>query len=187
MIFCIDAHTFIWGLKQKCDEGDEHLRDRAIHLFKFIDDNKHQVMLPTVVLGEVLSVEPLENYAVIMDKIGKNFIVADFDQRSSMKYAQLFMNKIEELKKLSQENEISRQKMKVDHLIVACAIVGGANCIYSHDKGLKAFGQKYIEVKDLPPLPPPQAIQTGIFDDLNRKEYDTSIEKENTQKEGDKI
>ena len=99
MICCIDAHIFIWGLKKECDPGDEHLRERAIHLFKFIDDNKYFVMIPTVVLGEVLAVEPLENYAVILEKIEKNFIIADFDQRASIKYAQLFMNKIDELKK----------------------------------------------------------------------------------------
>ena len=153
MICCIDAHTFIWGLKEKCDEGDEHLMNRAIHLFKWIDENKHQVMIPTVVLGEVLSSEPLERYPVILEKIKKNFILADFDQRAPVKYAQLFTNKIEDLKKIANEIGVDRQKMKIDHLIVACALVGGAKCIYSHDKGLKAFGQKYIDIRELPDLP----------------------------------
>jgi predicted nucleic acid-binding protein len=156
MICCIDAHTFIWGLKQKCDEGDEHLMNRAIYLFKWIDDNKHQVMIPTVVLGEVLSAEPLEKYPVILDLIKKSFIIADFDQRASMKYAQLFTNKIEDLKKIAKEIDVDRQKMKIDHLIVACAVSGGAKCIFSHDKGLKAFGQKYIDIKELPDIPPKQ-------------------------------
>jgi predicted nucleic acid-binding protein len=160
MICCIDAHTFIWGLKEKCDEGDEHLMNRAIYLFKWIDENKHQVMIPTVVLGEVLSSEPLDRYPVILDKIKKTFILADFDQRASVKYAQLFTNNIEDLKKIANEIGVDRQKMKIDHLIVACALVGGAKCIFSLDKGLKAFGQKYIDIRELPDLP---LVQQGLF------------------------
>jgi hypothetical protein len=52
--------------------------------------------------------------------------------------------------------------MKVDHLIVASALVGGAGCIYSEDKGLKTFGQKFIEVRD---LPTPPLIQQDLFGD----------------------
>lgn len=160
MILCIDSHTFIWGLKRKCNIGDEHLMERAIYLFDWIDENKHQVMMPTVVLGEVLSPEPLERYPVILDMIKKNFIVPDFDQRAALKYAQLFTNRIDDLKKQMKEQGIDKQKMKIDHLIISCALVGGANCIYSCDKGLKAFGQKYIDIKDLPQLPPKQ---TDLF------------------------
>ncbi len=175
MIFCIDAHTFIWGLKKKCDPGDEHLRDRAIYLFKWIDENKHHVMIPSVVLGEVLSSEPIERYAVILEMVKKNFIITDFDQRSAIKYAHLFTNKIEELKEKAKEIDVDRQKMKIDHLIVACALVGGAKCIFSQDKGLKAFGQKYIDVRDLPTIP---ASQPDLFSQM---EHPTDTSKKETR------
>lgn len=150
MICCIDANVYIWGVKK---QGDIDMIERAQHLFKWMDDNKHQVMLPTIVLAEILAPEPLEKHPVIMEVVTKNFIVADFDLRASSRYAILFMNKIEALKKIAAENDIDNQKMKVDHLIVATALVGGANCIYSHDRGLKTFGQRHIDVKDLPDLP----------------------------------
>lgn len=160
MICCIDSNTFIWGIKRKCDSGQENMLERAMYLFKWMDECKHQIMIPAVVLAEILAPEPLERHPVIMEKIGKNFIISDFDIRSASRYAQLFTNKIEELKKIASQIDIDNQKMKVDHLIVASALVGGANCIYSHDKGLKTFGQKYIDVRDLPTLP---LIQQDLF------------------------
>jgi len=175
MILCIDSNTFIWGLKKKCDSGDEALRDRAIHLFEWIDENNYHVLLPTVVLGEVLSSEPLERYPVILEMVKKNFIVAEFDQRAAIKFAQLFTNKIEEIKNTTTAITSNWQKTKVDHLIIACALVHKAHCIYSHDNGLKTFGQKYIDVKELPHLPPPKLIQKSIFEDYRRTETDEDI------------
>jgi len=170
MICCIDSNIFIWGIKRKADPGQENMIDRALHLFKLMDDNKYRIMLPTVVLAEILAPEPLEKHPVIMESIGKNFIIADFNMKSASRYGQLFTNKIEELKKIAKEIDVDNQKMKVDHLIVASALVAGANCIYSHDKGLRVFGQKYIDVKDLPELPAPQLVQKSIFDGYNLKE-----------------
>ena len=155
MIFCIDSNIFIWGIKNKCNPEQEELRLRAEYFIETLGKQNH-ILIPTVVLAEVLAPEPLNNHPVIMDKISKGFIIADFDTLAAARYAQMFMNKIEELKKIADENAIDNQKMKVDHLIIACALAQNANCIYSHDNGLKAFAQKYIEVRELPYIPKPQ-------------------------------
>jgi hypothetical protein len=75
------------------------------------------------------------------------------------------MNKIKESKKIAKQNDVSTQKMKIDHLIISCALIHNAACIYSTDAGLKAFGQKFIDIKDFPPLPPPQRVQIPLFDE----------------------
>ena len=168
MIFCIDANIFIWGLKKRCDPGDEGLREKAIYFIESAIENNHQIMIPTVVLAEVLSAEPLERHPVIMELI-KGSMIVDFDQRAAMKYSHLFMNKVRELKKKASELDLERQKMKIDHLIIACAIVNGANCIYSHDNGIKTFGQTYIEVKDLPSIPRPKPVQVNLFDAIEKE------------------
>lgn len=160
MIICIDSNTFIWGIKKKADPGQEDMIPRAEYLFKWADENRHNILIPTVVLAEVLAPEPLEKYPVLLDIISKNFMVVDFDQRAASCYGQLFMNKIEASKKVAKKQKIDNQKMKIDHLIISCALVHNAACIYSTDKGLKAFGQKYIDVRDLPQLP---LVQTDLF------------------------
>jgi len=160
MICCIDSNVFIWGIKKVAAPGQEDMIPRAEYLFKLLDKQGHKLMMPTMVLGEILAPEPLEKYPVLMEKISKNFMVVDFDMRAASRYGQLFTNKLDALKKVAKENEIEVQKMKVDHLIVACALTHGAGCIYSTDKGLKAFGQKYIDVKVLPNLP---AVNKDLF------------------------
>lgn len=150
MICCIDANIFIWGYKK---QGDQEMIDRASHLFNLMDERGDILMIPTVVIAEVLAPEPVEKYPVIMDKIRKNVIIGEFDLMAASIYANMFRNKIEELKKIAHENGIDNQKMKVDHLIIASAIKQGANCIYSNDHGLHTFGQKFIDVKQLPALP----------------------------------
>lgn len=163
MICCIDANIFIWGIKKQASPGQEEMLKRAEYLFQWMDDNKHRVMIPSIVVAEILAPESLEKQTVILDLINKNFMTPEFDLRAASKYAHMLMNKIEELKKVAQKENIELQKMKTDHLIIACAVANGANCIYTHDIGLKTFGQKYIEIKELPPLPPPQLVQQEIF------------------------
>lgn len=166
MIYCIDSNIFIWGIKRAPSQGQESMIARAEYLFQWMDENKHQVMIPTIVLAEVLAPEPLEKYPVLMEKISKNFMVVDFDARAASRYGQLFMNRLDEVKKVAKENEIEKQKMKIDHLIISCALVHGASCIYSNDIGLKAFGNNFIEVRDLPFPPPPPARQSNLFTPL---------------------
>lgn len=164
MICCIDTQIYIWGGKQECTSGQEEFRDRAIHLFNLLDVNKDHIMLPQIVVAESLAIEPLEKHAVILDKISKTCITSDFDARCALQYAHLFTNRMEELKKTAIEIGVDNERMKIDHLIIATAMVHGANCIYSHDKGIKTFGQRYIEVKELPLLPPPKFVQQSIFE-----------------------
>src|SRR5688572_26461735 len=154
MICCIDTNIFIHGIKQ--NSGQQELIDRASYLFNWIDQNKHQVLIPSIVIAEVLSAEPLEKYPVYLDIINKGFQIANFDSRAASQYGIMFMNRIDELKKIADENGIDKQKMKTDHLIIASAVAYGADRIYSHDPGLKIFGQKYIDVYDLPKIPDQQ-------------------------------
>lgn len=155
MIYCVDANILIWRLKRNASEGQEDMIKRADHLFEWFDKNNHNVLVPTVVLAEILAPEPLEKYPVFMEMFTKNFMIAPFDTMAATRYAHLFTHKIESIKAKSDENGISHQKMKIDHLIVACALAHGASAIYSTDNGLKTFGHRHIEVKELPPLPPP--------------------------------
>lgn len=168
MICCIDSNTFIWGIKKKAVEGQEEMIPRAEHLFEWLEEQGHQILIPTVVIAEVLAPEPLEKYPVLMDIINKSFMVVDFDVRAASRYGQLFMNKISTVKKTAKKNNVPAQKMKIDHLLISCALIHGAACIYTTDKGLRAFGENYIDIRDLPPLPPPKLVQTALsFDNYN--------------------
>jgi hypothetical protein len=165
MVFCIDSMVFIDGIKKNTTAAAV---ERAEYFFEWVDKMGHQIVMPTVVIAEVLAPEPLEKYPVYMEIIEKNFMVVDFDTRAATRYSQLMMNRIPEIKQIAEENGILRNKMKVDHQIIACALVNNANCIYSSDHGVKVFGSPFIEVRDLPtPPPPPKSpYHNTLFGDI---------------------
>jgi len=153
MIFCIDSHIFIWGIKKQATQGQENMIERAEFLFQWADENKHRLMIPTVVIAEVLAPEPIELYPYYMDIINKNFIVAQYDLRAATRYAQILNKKFDKVKEKAKELDIKREVMKIDHLIISCALVNGASCIYTIDKGLIAFSDGLLETRDLPTPP----------------------------------
>ncbi len=157
MIVCIDSQIFVWGIKKDSTAGQEDMIPKAEFFFKWVDEHKHNLLIPSIVVAEVLAPEPIEKYNDYLQIINQNFIVVNFDSRAATKYAQLLNGKFDNLKELAKENGIRREKMKFDHIVIACALIGKAKCIYTFDKGLKTFATGLIDVKELPPLPSRQA------------------------------
>lgn len=93
-----------------------------------------------------------------MEIINKSFIVVPFDTRAAMKYAEILHDRFKAVLEIAQQTGTTRQKMKLDHLIIASALVNGASTIYSYDNGLKNFAVGYIDVKEFPPPPPKQHV-----------------------------
>lgn len=161
MIICIDSHAIIWGIKGQATPGQEEMNERAEWLFQWADQNEHEIVIPTVVISEVLAPENPGARAFFLETMSKSFIIATFDTRAALKYAEILHGRLKEVVALANETGTVRQKMKIDHLIIATALVNGASVIYSYDDGLKKFAAGYIDVKEFPPLPPKQ---TTIFD-----------------------
>jgi predicted nucleic acid-binding protein len=153
MILCLDAHPIIWGIKRQAGSGQESMIEKADYFFRWADQQKHEIIIPTVVLAEILVHEPEVSRILITETLSKAFIIADFDTRAAMKYAQILYNRLPLVKRIADDNEISRQKMKIDHTIIATALVNHAACIYSYDRGLKAFAEGLIDIKEFPALP----------------------------------
>ncbi len=78
--------------------------------------------------------------------------------RAATKYSQILNKNFPDLKKIAKEEGVSREKMKVDHLILACALVNGAKTIYTHDEKLSKFSEGLIGVKSLPSPPIPNFL-----------------------------
>jgi predicted nucleic acid-binding protein len=132
--------------------------ERAEYLFKWFDENDHTIIIPSIVLAEILASEPSTIQAQYLEVLNSNgsFIIAPFDARAALKYAQIMHGRFDEVKKIAAEQGRFKQEMKVDHLIIATAVVNNAECIYSYDNGLKAFASGFISVREFPPLPPKQ-------------------------------
>ena len=153
MIVCIDSQIIIWGIKQQSSNEQKDMIEKATAFFSWLDANGHEAIIPTVVVAEILAPEPIDIRIKYSEILNKNFRVVNFDNICAYKYAQILNGKFEEVKQLVADNNLSRQKMKLDHLIIASALANNASCIYSYDKGLKTFAKGLIDVREFPQPP----------------------------------
>ncbi len=73
---------------------------KAEYFFEWVDNNDHEIIIPTIVVAEVLAPEPETIRAKYLETLSKAFIIVNFDVRAALKYAQLFNGRFEEVKKL---------------------------------------------------------------------------------------
>ena len=160
-LVCFDSNVVIWGIKKKASIGQEYMIEKTEKFISHLDKSSTQILIPSVVLAEILSTESKENQKKFLKIISSNFIVGDFNQLTAKLFAELFNENIEHDKQLRIENEIRKDKMKLDYMIVASAIEHNASCIYSNDrKHLERFAKNKIKILDIPSIPE----QTELFD-----------------------
>lgn len=150
MIYCIDSNIIIWGIKKQATKGQEEMIARAEQIFAKADELEDYIVIPTVALSEILAPELPHIRAKYIEILKKSFVIAPFDERAALKYAEIMHERFEEVKDLAASTNNPRQKTKVDHMIIATALVYNANAIYSTDGGLKTFASGLIDVRDLP-------------------------------------
>lgn len=147
MLYCIDSHTFIWAVKKQADPHDQHRLDEARALMDWVDASKHQLIVPSIVLAECLIKEPLEVHPAILAAAHKRFIIPQFDARCAAKYGELLrLDNWESAKASARENSIRREKMKLDHMILCCALVHGANGLFTEDPQFIKFAEPHIKI-----------------------------------------
>jgi predicted nucleic acid-binding protein len=159
-LVCFDSIVVIWGIKKKSTEGQEDMIIKTEKFISHLDKSSTQILIPSVVLAEILSTESKENQNKFLKIISSNFIIGDFNKLTAKIFAELFNENIEFDKKIRTENEIRKDKMKLDYMIVASAIEHNASCIYSNDKKhLERFAKDKIKILDIPSIPE----QTVLF------------------------
>lgn len=67
MIICLDSMICVWAIKKQANEDQKQNLDKAEYLLEIIDQNKWKVIIPTVVIAEILMIEPEDNYQSILE------------------------------------------------------------------------------------------------------------------------
>lgn len=153
MIICIDSQVIVWGIKKQATKGQEDMISKAETFFNWVDNNEYDIIIPAIVVAEVLAPEPETIRANYLKTLTTGFVIVPFDTRAAFKYADILHGRFNELKAAADQIDISKHRMKADHMIIATAIVNNANCIYSYDKGLTTFGSGFIDVRKFPEPP----------------------------------
>jgi predicted nucleic acid-binding protein len=153
MILCIDSMIIVWGIKKSATAGQESMIQQAEYFFEWADKHDHEIIIPTVVLAEIMAPETPEKREQYLHIIEDAFLIKNFDIRASLKYAQMLHGRFEEVKNAASEQGVTRQRMKIDHIIIATAMVNNAHAIVSYDAPLKKFAEGFINVIQFPQRP----------------------------------
>lgn len=146
---CLDTHILIWGIKEECEVGQEHMVAIAKAFFAESDNKKDlQILIPSVVIAEFLMRIPVSQHKTIMNLLSRSFQIPPFDMASASYFAEIWQSK-EEVKQ-SLHGIVSREVMKVDCQIVAIAKQKNVDCIFSHDSNLAKFAEGHVAIRELP-------------------------------------
>ncbi|MBE9062453.1 type II toxin-antitoxin system VapC family toxin [cf. Phormidesmis sp. LEGE 11477] len=150
----MDTNILIWGIKRQASSGQENMILKARHLIRTLEEDRINVIIPSLVLAELLMPIESRDYGDFLAKMNKRFMIAPFDTQAAMHYATLWKQWREQTTQSSSEKQTqpTRTKMKTDFMIVATAISRKAECIYSQDTDIIKFSKGHVDVRGLPPV-----------------------------------
>ena len=157
---CLDTQVLIWGIKEEADNGQDEMISRTKALLQNLEEDDKKILIPSIVIGEFLIRTPEAAYQTIINLIQTNYMVAEYDIMAANHFAKIWNAKknsaaVESIK----ESGATRKELIADRMIVATAIANKVECIYSHDNGVAAFGDGFIDVRKVPQMPnQPQLI-----------------------------
>lgn len=151
-IVCLDNNITALALRNDAHPDDKLKVEQARNLIRYLDENKKIILLPTPVITECLIPVLPQDRPKIWEAI-ENFMVASFDKKAAMKCAEMMHSITPQEIEFKENNNITKSQLKFDYMIAAIAIVNGAECIYSHDEGLRKFCDGHITVRTIPEIP----------------------------------
>ncbi|MCH7525848.1 MAG: PIN domain-containing protein [Planctomycetes bacterium] len=137
------------GLKRsaKLNPAQEDLQRRATILLQQLEEDKSEIVVPTVVVAELLAPVDPQKHGDFIAELRRRFICPPLDLQSASVAAELWQKH----RKLPSKERLKRLTLKADALIVATAKVAGARVFYSHDPKCRRLARLVdLESKDLP-------------------------------------
>ena len=133
MKVAVDTNILIYMFK----DPDSHatpeqsdLQRRGNVLWSDLEQQQAELIVPSIVVSEYLCGISLKFHSRVIAEFNDRFhAIPSFDLAASAKAAELWIAH----RKLPTSEQLSRNHLKVDVMIIACATVAHANVYYSHD------------------------------------------------------
>jgi len=150
-LVCLDTHILIWGIKGECKPGEERMIAQAKKFLQWLDDEKKNIIIPSIVISELLLPVPVEEHNKLLNLIQKKFIVSSFDSLAAQAFAKIWQSKKNDgsVERLKTDYKLTKTHLKIDCQIVAIAYTNQVDCIYSHDEDMQKFAQGFVDVKPM--------------------------------------
>lgn len=150
LIVAIDSMVLVWGMR---GEGSQDQIKRARWLFLELEEEKAQVLIPSVALSEYLSAIAVAKQAEVVAVLSRRFVIPPFDVRCAALAAKMYQEGRTDRGKTT---KAQRRCLRADSLILATAAVHGATVFYSNDSRCRKLALQIprMEGKDLPTVGP---------------------------------
>jgi predicted nucleic acid-binding protein len=164
VIVGVDTMVLIWWMpgpvNKAYDAQTTELRTRAKILLDVLDEEKKQVVVPTITVAELLAPIAAKDHGRFVAEVTNRFICPPFDLRASSLAAQLWTLHKSFPKEMAFQD---RPLLKVDMLIVATARAAGATEFYSHDARCRKLAEALsMKAHDLPKRHPNMFVDSEI-------------------------
>lgn len=141
-----------WGvLRRVHDSQSQNLVDRAADFIKWLSKQKCNVIVPSIVVGEVLlPVDPVA-HTDALSEFSTKWIVVDYDIRAARRFAEISRSRaVKDIKKEIQKAnpDVTRSHLKADMMILATALIHGADHLYTHDGDFLKIANLYIAAEN---------------------------------------
>lgn len=163
MLYCVDTHMLIWGIKQQCTPGQEDMIERAKSFIGHCQLKGHKLLIPSVVVAEMLVGLPLEAHGDFIRTLEQLFMVAPFDIGVSAVYSKMYIEQKGTIDLLTAAG-VTKRKIKADFMIAATAVSRQCQSLYTGDVEIIRFAGPYIRVEEIKDIPLP-AKTMGLFGD----------------------
>lgn len=150
----LDANVVIDGLLSPKPNLPESTVGKARQLISNLQKEGCRLYVPIPVVTEILVPLPIEDYDLELQTLNINFRLLPYDLNAAKICATLIAQHKQkpDVKYYATQNQVSRERVKVDYQIIAIAMAGGADIIYSEDSAFRKFCEGYIDARPLPPM-----------------------------------
>lgn len=150
----LDTQIVIWGIKKESSPNRIGMIEKSTKFIQQLEKQNARVILPAIVIAEMLSNVPKEDYEKIINCIVKNFQVQPFDYKTALIYAsQFYETKTQRTTGTSNLNEPgAREKIKADLMVVACAKAAGVGVLYSEDPDIIKLSSGLLKSQMIPEM-----------------------------------
>ena len=147
---CVDTQILFWSLVQKAPPNDPDAIKKALNLFRWLDEQGFNLIVPSLVVGELLVPVPPEQHGTIIKQVQENWIVVDFDIKVAAEFARLRHKYLSETARRQLQQMMSgvpHRTIVADMMILATALANKADYLITDDIGMsKLAGSNNLDV-----------------------------------------
>lgn len=145
----IDTNILIWAIRGEATQGQEAQVLKSQNLIDWLNDNSTRIMTSSICLGEFLTGVNVSKHTALTNVIKRSFMLYTYDDACALKAAWLWKKRKENIKELRNKASENGHRAKIinDVMIVATALVQGADVIYTNDTDIKSIAGDLIKVE----------------------------------------